>query len=102
MKTLSLERIRPKEDEEGLYVSIMGKTCSEIVLIGYGGETESVPANTFPGIEAGQIIRLSPDMEIVKISPSIKSLEATALNNIPQSNANRGSSTRLVLPKQNM
>lgn len=100
---LKLERIKPYEDEQGLFLSVMGKTESDIVLIGAGGQTENIPSNTLPKVVAGQRIRLSSELEVTQVSDSSE-VAADKLRDgkARQTNAPKGCSMRDKMPAGKM
>lgn len=98
---LKLERIKPYEDEKGLFLSIMGKTESDIVLIGAAGQTENIPATCLPQAVAGQRIRLSSELEVLEVGESPEVAEKK-LKNTRQTNAPKGCSVRQKMPNAQM
>lgn len=100
---LVFQRIKPYEDEQGLFVSVMGKTESDIVLIGAGGETENIPSSTLPTAKAGERIRLSKDFEVLKVTGTNDEAEKKLREvKTRQHNAPKGCNARGALPQRAM
>lgn len=94
MAKLELGELTPYENSKGKYLEVMGVTSTEIVVIGSGGKTASIPLATHPDVLAGDFIYLNEEYEILSVDKLNKALEKAKTGG-QQSNSYKGSKTAL-------
>lgn len=90
MAKLELNDLTPYENSKGKYLEVMGVTSTEIVVIGSGGKTASIPLSVQPNAAAKDLIYLTADNEITDVEKFEKQFKEAVAKAGSQQNAHKG------------
>lgn len=100
MAKLDLKDLTPLENTKGKYLEVMGVTATQVVLIGAGGKTSSVPLVELPEAKSGDLIYINESNEITGKEQLEKAIKKAADSNGSQQNGRKGSNRVELRPNQ--